>query len=106
MSIKPDDLVISLPTQGHINPLLQFSKLIAAKGIKVTVVLTRSIQMTSQPDIQSELIKLEYIPERINQEEVPEKSAHYQDPHEGWFGRIKAKALENLYNHGEGSLFR
>ncbi|CAI9112169.1 OLC1v1012562C1 [Oldenlandia corymbosa var. corymbosa] len=96
MSIKPDDLVISLPTQGHIKPLLQISKLIAAKGIKVTVVLTRSIQMTSQPDIQSELIKLEYIPERINQEEVPEKSAHYQDPHEEWFGSIKAKALENL----------
>ncbi|CAN0841564.1 UDP-glycosyltransferase 74F2, partial [Linum grandiflorum] len=40
---KPHCLVIPLPATGHINPMLQFSKRLIPKGIKVTLVLTRFI---------------------------------------------------------------
>ncbi|KAI4341413.1 hypothetical protein MLD38_026140 [Melastoma candidum] len=34
-------LVVTYPAQGYINPLLQFAKLLAAKGIKTTFAITR-----------------------------------------------------------------
>ncbi|GLT55565.1 hypothetical protein SLA2020_286760 [Shorea laevis] len=36
-------LVIPYPVQGHINPMLQFSKRLASKGPRVTVITTTSI---------------------------------------------------------------
>ncbi|CAI9112405.1 OLC1v1012853C1 [Oldenlandia corymbosa var. corymbosa] len=83
MATKSHVLVLTLPAQGHINPLLQFSKLLASKGIiKVTIVTTRAVKTSQGDDSQlSELIKFESIPERINHGgEVPEISAHHQDP--------------------------
>ncbi|XP_057482999.1 flavonol 7-O-beta-glucosyltransferase UGT74F1-like [Actinidia eriantha] len=38
---KSHCLVLPYPTQGHINPMLQFSKRLQHKGIKVTVIITR-----------------------------------------------------------------
>ncbi|CAN1332802.1 UDP-glycosyltransferase 74F2 [Linum perenne] len=38
---QPHFLVIPLPSTGHINPMLQFSKRLIHKGTKVTLVLTR-----------------------------------------------------------------
>ncbi|CAN1332801.1 UDP-glycosyltransferase 74F2 [Linum perenne] len=38
---QPHCLVIPIPSTGHINPMLQFSKRLIHKGIKVTLVLTR-----------------------------------------------------------------
>ncbi|KAM5562894.1 mogroside IE synthase-like [Rosa sericea] len=35
-------LVVSFPTQGHINPMLQFSKRLERKGLEVTLVTTQS----------------------------------------------------------------
>jgi pathogen-inducible salicylic acid glucosyltransferase len=40
MENKPHCLVLSFPAQGHINPMLQFSKLLQQEGIKVTFVTT------------------------------------------------------------------
>ncbi|KAF2289035.1 hypothetical protein GH714_024311 [Hevea brasiliensis] len=39
-------IVLPYPTQGHINPMLQFSKRIQHKGVKVTLVNTRFISNT------------------------------------------------------------
>ncbi|KAF7845117.1 UDP-glycosyltransferase 74G1-like [Senna tora] len=39
---RPHCVVLAYPAQGHINPLLEFSKLLQHKGIKVTFVTTRS----------------------------------------------------------------
>ena len=36
-------VVLSFPIQGHINPMLQFSKRLASKGLKVTLFSTNSI---------------------------------------------------------------
>eukprot|EP01018_Ginkgo_biloba_P015406 Gb_14882 [translate_table: standard] len=40
--IKPHVLVVSYPSDGHINPMLQFSKRLAAKGLLVTFVTTQT----------------------------------------------------------------
>ncbi|KAL6219074.1 hypothetical protein ACLB2K_012280 [Fragaria x ananassa] len=39
-------LVLPYPDQGHINPMLQFSKLLEHKGVKVTLVTTRFLCKT------------------------------------------------------------
>jgi hypothetical protein len=44
-------LVLPFPTQGHINPMLQFSKRLASKGVKVTLATTVFIFNTMQPPI-------------------------------------------------------
>ncbi|XP_059448202.1 mogroside IE synthase-like isoform X1 [Corylus avellana] len=41
-------LVIPYPVQGHINPMLQFSKRLASKGPRVTVITTTSISESMQ----------------------------------------------------------
>ncbi|KAI3860823.1 hypothetical protein MKX03_034844 [Papaver bracteatum] len=41
-------LVFPYPLQGHINPILQFSKRLAAKDVKITVVLTNYMAKTIQ----------------------------------------------------------
>ncbi|KAK1400521.1 Glycosyltransferase [Heracleum sosnowskyi] len=43
MASNPHVLVISFPVQGHINPMLQFSKRLASKGLMVTLVATSTI---------------------------------------------------------------
>ncbi|PWA51207.1 UDP-glycosyltransferase 74AF1 [Artemisia annua] len=47
---QPHVLVISYPAQGHVNPLLQFCKRLAAKGIKITFATTKSFSKTVHID--------------------------------------------------------
>jgi|UniRef100_A0A2N9JBD1 pathogen-inducible salicylic acid glucosyltransferase len=48
MERKTHILVLSHPVQGHINPMLQFSKRLASKGPRVTFVSTSSISESMQ----------------------------------------------------------
>ena len=50
-------LVLSYSLQGHINPMLQFSKRLVSKGLKVTVITTTSMSTQS---ISSQF-ELEYL---------------------------------------------
>ncbi|CAL1393070.1 unnamed protein product [Linum trigynum] len=43
---KPHCLIIPYPAQGHINPMLQFSKRLIPRGVRVTLVNTRFIAKT------------------------------------------------------------
>jgi pathogen-inducible salicylic acid glucosyltransferase len=43
MARETNILVIPYPVQGHINPMLQFSKRLASKGPRVTVITTTSV---------------------------------------------------------------
>ncbi|KAK3007929.1 hypothetical protein RJ639_015012 [Escallonia herrerae] len=61
-SIKTHALVLPFPVQGHINPMLQFSKRLASKGVKVTLVATTN---SIQPPDNS--IDIEYIPDGSDQ---------------------------------------
>ena len=48
-------LAISYPLQGHINPILQFSKRLASKGPRVTFVTTTSISKSTQAQASSSI---------------------------------------------------
>ncbi|KAM4105718.1 hypothetical protein ACB094_04G013600 [Castanea mollissima] len=48
MERKTHILVIPYPVQGHINPMLQFSKRLATKGARVTLVATSTIRNSMQ----------------------------------------------------------
>ncbi|KAJ6301631.1 hypothetical protein OIU77_015856 [Salix suchowensis] len=43
-------LVLPLPIQGHLNPMLQFSKRLASKGLKVTLLIPTSMGNSMQQD--------------------------------------------------------
>ncbi|XVF65869.1 hypothetical protein PTKIN_Ptkin09bG0285800 [Pterospermum kingtungense] len=43
-------LVIPYPSQGHINPLLQFSKRLSSKGVKATLAITLFIYKSINPE--------------------------------------------------------
>ncbi|XP_003632087.1 mogroside IE synthase [Vitis vinifera] len=60
-------LVIPYPVQGHINPMLQFSKRLASKGLKVTLITTTPTNKSKQP--QSSSINMEHIPVGLQGEE-------------------------------------
>jgi len=52
-------LVLPYPAQGHINPMLQFSKLLERQGVRITLVTTRSFYnklQTLPPSIALETI--------------------------------------------------
>ncbi|KAJ9173964.1 hypothetical protein P3X46_017046 [Hevea brasiliensis] len=55
---KTHVLVIPFPGQGHINPLIQFSKRLAFKGLKVTLVIFSDMEVHQT---QFSLIKIETI---------------------------------------------
>ncbi|KAK7381288.1 hypothetical protein VNO78_33862 [Psophocarpus tetragonolobus] len=56
---KPHCLVLPFQSQGHVNPMLQFSKLLDRHGVKITLVTTRSYYHNLQnvpPSIATESI--------------------------------------------------
>ncbi|XP_065621691.1 mogroside IE synthase [Quercus suber] len=57
---QPHILVLPCPLQGHINPMLQFSKRLASKGPRVTLVATSSISKSVKA-IASHTINIEII---------------------------------------------
>ncbi|KAK2990339.1 hypothetical protein RJ640_003611 [Escallonia rubra] len=61
-STKAHALVLPFPVQGHINPMLQFSKRLASKGLKVTLVAT-----TNSVQAPDNSIDIEYIPDGSDQ---------------------------------------
>ncbi|KAH7510669.1 hypothetical protein FEM48_ZijujUnG0101200 [Ziziphus jujuba var. spinosa] len=50
-------LVLPYPSQGHINPLLQFAKRLASKGVKATIATTHyTVNSISAPNVGVEAI--------------------------------------------------
>ncbi|XP_044498484.1 mogroside IE synthase-like [Mangifera indica] len=54
-------LTIPIPAQGHVNPMLQLSKRLASKRVKVTLVTTTSSPLTIQDLAETTSIKIETI---------------------------------------------
>ncbi|KZV28355.1 hypothetical protein F511_11181 [Dorcoceras hygrometricum] len=46
-------LAVPYPSQGHVNPMLQFGKNLASKGAKSTLAITKFISKSTQPNIDS-----------------------------------------------------
>ncbi|PWA87511.1 UDP-glucosyl transferase 74B1 [Artemisia annua] len=57
MEIKGHVLVLPYPSQGHINPLLQFAKRLVSKGLKATIATTHyTVSSISAPFVEVEPI--------------------------------------------------
>ncbi|PON76614.1 UDP-glucuronosyl/UDP-glucosyltransferase [Parasponia andersonii] len=92
---KTQVLVIPLPVQGHINPMLQFSKRLASKGLKVTMVTAFS--NNEAMETQENSIEFEPISDRLEESNNIENMVK-------WFQSQASKRLPELIvnqeNHG------
>ncbi|XP_056695453.1 mogroside IE synthase [Spinacia oleracea] len=66
-------LVVSYPLQGHINPMLQFSKRLASKGLKVAVITTTSVSANQPSNTDSSSSTLEFVRVYDGFEDEPDK---------------------------------
>lgn len=88
-AMKSHVLVLPLPLQGHINPMLQFSKRLASKGLKVMLIITPSIAKSMQG--QDSSINLEPIFDGSKEGEMAVNIDKY-------FERYKLTMPHNLSN--------
>src|SRR5690242_7514857 len=87
---KSHVLVLPFPVQGHINPMIQFSKRLASKGsVKVTLITTDSVTK-SMPILESGSIKIHSIP---HDDETPPQS---YDLFLEWFHILVSKNLSKI----------
>jgi len=86
---KSHILILPIPGQGHINPMVQFSKRLASKGVnKVTLVTIYSISRNMPKE--SGLINIESIP---HDDESPPQNI---DPMLEWFHLLVSKNLTKI----------
>ncbi|XWS31162.1 hypothetical protein CRYUN_Cryun23aG0053400 [Craigia yunnanensis] len=52
---KPHVLIFPYPSQGHINPILQFAKRLVSKGVKATLVTTVFLSKSSFSDLSTSI---------------------------------------------------
>ncbi|KAG6391348.1 hypothetical protein SASPL_149102 [Salvia splendens] len=52
---KPHCLILPYPIQGHINPMLQFSKRLAAKGITITFAVLENLHTSADDEFSSSI---------------------------------------------------
>ncbi|WVZ60155.1 hypothetical protein U9M48_010211 [Paspalum notatum var. saurae] len=55
--MAPHVLVMPFPGQGHMNPMVQFAKRLASKGVATTLVVTRFIARTSGVDARPAMVE-------------------------------------------------
>ncbi|KAK4374202.1 hypothetical protein RND71_004879 [Anisodus tanguticus] len=84
---KSHVLVLPFPVQGHINPMVQFSKRLASRGVKVTLITIDSISK-SMP-MNSNTIKIESIP---HDEAPPDSYDNFLE----WFHVLVSKNLRQI----------
>nr|AKA44577.1 UGTPg20 [Panax ginseng] len=71
---KPHIMTIPYPYQGHMNPMLQFSKRLASKGVQITILATDDVKTSKLAHTSS--INIEYISYEIEQgDEIPKSVA-------------------------------
>lgn len=88
LDTKPHVLVIPYPRQGHINPALQFSKCLASKGLKLTIITTTSVKNITQFP-QNTSITIKTISDGSENAKKPESIKDY-------FDRFKTEVSKNL----------
>ncbi|KAK4482614.1 hypothetical protein RD792_009778 [Penstemon davidsonii] len=81
-------LVIPYPGQGHINPILEFSKYLASKGLKITIITNKTVKKSAQIPLNNS-IQIETISDGSEQEKKPESIEEY-------FKRFKREFSKNL----------
>ncbi|KAK1356384.1 UDP-glycosyltransferase [Heracleum sosnowskyi] len=89
LACKTHVMMIPFPAQGHMSPMMQFSKRLAFKGVKVTMIVPLKLQDSMQLLYDSPLINLECITYDFNEDEIP------TDMH-SYMGFIKLKITSVL----------
>ncbi|KAL4631937.1 hypothetical protein ACB092_04G015200 [Castanea dentata] len=83
-------VVLSFPIQGHTNPMLQFSKRLASKGLKVTLLSTNSI--VKSMEVQASSVTIEPIADDSGEYPTEETMEAYTERFKIMFSR----SLEDL----------
>ena len=92
IAYKAHCLVVPYPTQGHINPMLQFCKRLEHKGIKVTLAVTRYIFKTANRAATGS-ITVETISDGYDHEGMPHKNI---EAHLTRFKEVGSQTLTQL----------
>jgi hypothetical protein len=91
-------VVLPVPMQGHINPMLQFSKRLASKGLKVTLLTTSSIIKSMKGQASS--ITIEPIADDTGDIETAETMEAYVDRFKVMFSRSLGDLIEKNKSYG------
>lgn len=91
---KPHLLALPFPAEGHINPLLNFSKRLISKGFRITFIIavddiTKKSAHDTHDSSSLELFNIEYISNGSNEGEEPDSLA-------GFFRRLHATMSRDL----------
>ncbi|XP_044500872.1 mogroside IE synthase-like [Mangifera indica] len=89
-------LTIPFRGQGHINPMLQLSKLLASKRLKVTLVTTISTPLTTQGSAETTSIKIEAISDGFDAGVTLQNYDEYIERFRVVFPQSLAKLVEKL----------
>ncbi|XP_075661578.1 mogroside I-E synthase-like [Castanea sativa] len=90
-------VVLSFPIQGHINPMLQFSKRLASKGLKVTLLSTNSI--VKSMEVQASSVTIEPIADDSGEYPTVETMEAYTERFKIMFSR----SLEDLIERNKST---
>ncbi|XP_011079130.1 UDP-glycosyltransferase 74E1-like [Sesamum indicum] len=97
---KAHCLILPHPTQGHINPMLQFAKRLTCKHIKVTLALTRFLLSTT-PGFSGGSISVRAISDGFD--EGGRAQAKSSDEYQARFQKIGQETLADLLQDLAGS---
>ncbi|KAL7264064.1 hypothetical protein ACSBR1_002089 [Camellia fascicularis] len=92
---KPHCLVLPYPIQGHINPMLQFSKRLEHKGVKVRLAITQFIFNKTMNGTSSSSISVETISDGYD-EGGPEAASGGYEEYLPRFREVGSKTLAGL----------
>ncbi|KAL4631949.1 hypothetical protein ACB092_04G016300 [Castanea dentata] len=90
-------LLFAYPVQGHINPMLQFSKRLASKGLRVTFVTTTSIGNSMRP-LPSHSINVDLISDGSEEAEDAESVDAALERYKLHVSQNLAKLIEKHYS--------
>ncbi|KAH9602398.1 hypothetical protein KSS87_011365 [Heliosperma pusillum] len=85
-------IVFPFPIQGHINPMIQFSKRLASKGIKVTLVTTSTLSKSLPSHPETGPIQIRPLYDGLKQGE----NVNDHETYLKIFERVMPKSLKNL----------
>ncbi|KAI8559002.1 hypothetical protein RHMOL_Rhmol04G0140300 [Rhododendron molle] len=88
---KPHILVFPFPAQGHINPVLQFSKRLASRGLRITIITITSLAKSMHLQPCGASIEIETISDGFDEAEM----TYVIQAH---LGRFVANVSQNLVN--------
>ncbi|KAL8521684.1 hypothetical protein ACS0TY_011988 [Phlomoides rotata] len=85
-------LILPYPIQGHINPMIQFSKRLASKGIKITIAATKYLLKTTH-DFPTGSVSVEAISDGFDEQTPTDKDLQ---PYLERFRQVGTETLSDL----------